>query len=160
VVATALVFGAAGNLAAGARRPLVERAILSGDHYAYADRAAQAVQRMVPADEPLQVVVYDGDMLGELDAAVWFDFRAKWLLYPRQIIVTRVDSSDPAILRAAPGTHVPLDIPARYPLGAYTLFFRASGAPKLPVLEFERLAEDRMWILVRRAGPAAIQGEE
>lgn len=150
VVATALVLGAAGNLAAGARRPLVERAILSSDHYAYADRAAQAVQRSVPAGEPLQVVVYDGDTLDELDAAVWFDFRAKWLLYPRRILLTRVDPNDPSVLRAAPGTPPPADPAARYPVGSYVLFFRASAAPVLPALEFERLAEERMWVLARR----------
>jgi hypothetical protein len=144
-----LLLGAAVNLAAGARRPLVERAILSGDHYAHADRAAEAVARNVPAGAPLHVVVYDADMLGELDAGVWFDYRVKWLLYPRRIVVARVDPNDPRALRPAPGAPPPPNPRAVYPAGSYVLFFRASAPPTLPPTPLEPLAEAPMWVLAR-----------
>jgi hypothetical protein len=79
-----LLIAAGVNLAAGARRPLRERAMLSAGHYPAADRAAEAVRRFVPPGEPLTLVTYDGDMLGQLNCAVWADYRLRWLLYPRR----------------------------------------------------------------------------
>ena len=145
-----LLLGAAVNLAAGARRPTVEHSILSRDHYAHADRAAQAVTRLLPSQAPLAVVVYDRDLVGELDAAVWFDYRSKWLLYPRDIQVFRVAPEDPLLLRAAPGEPPPQDsAQAEYLTRPYVLFFRVTGPPTLPKSDLEILAKDPMWVLAR-----------
>src|SRR5688500_8174828 len=87
-----LLIAAGVNLAAGARRPLRERAILSTGHYPAADRAAAAVLQHLRPDEPLTLVTYDGDMLDQLNCAVWAGYRLRWLLYPRQIRRVQVAS--------------------------------------------------------------------
>lgn len=145
-----LLLGAAVNVAAGARRPAVERAILSRDHYAHADRAAAAVRRLVSKDAPLAVVGYDGDLVDELDAAVWFDYRAKWLLYPRDLRVYRVSPEDPTQLRPVPGEPPrPGNRRADYLNLPYVLFFRVTHAPVLPPAKLEILEQDPMWVLAR-----------
>jgi hypothetical protein len=150
-----LLLGATVNLAAGARRPAVERAILSQDHYAHADRAAAAVSQFVPKDAPLAVVGYDQDLVGELDAAVWFDYRAKWLLYPRDVRSYRVAPDDPLLLRAPPGEPSPaVGARADYLTQPYVLFFRVTAPPNLPPASLTILARDSMWVLARSGGDA------
>ena len=83
---SALLLGAVVNLAAGARRPLVERHILAGNH-----AHAEAVRRLVPPEEMLALVVYDRDMIDELDVSIWFDHRSRWLLHPRNVALTHID---------------------------------------------------------------------
>ena len=146
---------AAVNLAAGARRPAIERAILAGNHYAHADSAARAVNQLVPPEEPLAVVVYDGDMLDELDVAVWFDYRSKWLLYPRDLVLFRVDPTQPLRRVAAPGDPPPPSGEAGYLRSSYLLFFRATAPPTLPKADLEILAQDPMWILARSRAAGA-----
>lgn len=156
-----LLLGATVNLAAGARRPTVEHSILSRDHYAHADRAAQAVTQFLPAQAPLAVVVYDGDLVDELDAGVWFDYRSKWLLYPRDIQVFRVAPEDPLQLRAVPGEPAPEGrVRAEYLTRPYVIFFRVTGPPSLPKADLEILAEDPMWVLVRTRPEAAARSSD
>jgi len=151
-----LLLGAAVNLSAGVRRPVVERAILSRDHYAHADRAAEAVVRLVPPDASLAVVGYDQDLLDELDAAVWFDYRSKWLLYPRDFQVYRVAPENPLLLRPVPGEATSaVDAPADYLKHPFLLFFRVTAPPSLPTANLKILAQDPMWVLARSGGPAA-----
>ena len=155
IVLAGLLLGAAVNLAAGARRPAIERAILAGNHYAHADSAARAVNQLVPPEEPLAVVVYNGDMLDELDVAVWFDYRSKWLLYPRDLVLFRVDPTQPLRRVAAPGDPPPPSGEAGYLRSAYLLFFRATAPPTLPKADLEILAQDPMWILARSRAAGA-----
>lgn len=152
-----LLLGATVNLAAGARRPSIERKILSGDHYAHADRAAEAVKRLLPPGAPLTVVVYDGDLVGELDTGVWFDYRIKWLLYPRDVQVYRVAPEKMLELRATQGeTSWEHHASADYLSHPYILFFRAAAPPARPPGRLVLLARDPMWVLTRPArGPIA-----
>jgi hypothetical protein len=147
-VLAGLILGAAVNLAAGARRPFIERSILAGNHYAHADRAAGAVNRAVSPGEPVAVVVYDGDMLDELDAAVWFDYRSRWLLYPRHVELFRVDPQQSLRRVAVPGLPPPDTSVAAYPRYRYVLFFRVTAPPVMPE-PYQILAQDPMWILAR-----------
>ena len=142
-----LLSGAAVNLAAGVPRPLKERAILSTDHYPAADLAAAAVRLHVPAAAPLRVVVYDGDMLGELDCAIWADYRLKWLLYPRRFRLARF-VRDGAF--RPDERYPPPPVPQRAGSGGeYLLFFRVTLPPELPMRALEVLAQERMFVLVR-----------
>jgi hypothetical protein len=145
-----LLSGAALNLAAGVRRPLRERAILGGDHYTHADAAAAVVTRTLPPGAPLAVVVYDGDMLGELDAAVWFDYRSRWLLYPRHVEVSRVAPQNPLQSRLVPGSSVPPVPRPAYLDSEFVLFFRVTAPPVVPGLPLEELDRGTMWVLTRR----------
>jgi hypothetical protein len=153
-----LLLGATVNLAAGARRPSIERAILSGDHYAHADRAAEAVVRLLPPGAPLTVVVYDQDLVGELDTGVWFDYRTKWLLYPRDVQVYRVAPENLFELRATQGeTSWEPHASADYLSHPYVLFFRATAPPALPPGRLEILARDSMWVLTRTGGAPTVR---
>ena len=134
----AVVLIAAGvNLAAGARRPLRERAMLSTGHYPAADRAAAAVESLVRPHEPLTLVTYDGDMLDQLNCAVWAEYRLRWLLYPRTF--RRVQT--------APGK-APL-----VPLEGAVLFFRVTRPPEVPDSGLTTLERERMYVLGRPGRP-------
>jgi hypothetical protein len=120
-----LLIAAGVNLAAGARRPLRERAMLSVGHYPAADRAAEAVRRLVPPDEPLTLVTYEGDMLDQLNCAVWAEYRLRRLLYPRKFERVQVIPGQSLSLRRA----------------GKVLFFRVTQPVELPaggVLPLER----------------------
>lgn len=132
-----LLIAAGVNLAVGARRPLRERSILSLGHYPAADRAAESVRRHVPPDEPLTLVTYDGDMLGQLNCAVWAEYRLRWLLYPRQF--KRVQLS--------PDQSPPL------PNKGKALFFRVTAPVELPTTQLEVLEQGAMFALVEREHP-------
>lgn len=82
-----LLLGAAVNLAAGARRPFVERALHRTGRYAVADRAEAAVRAALPPSARLGLVVYAGDTVENVDHAFWFDYQMKWRLYPRRLPV-------------------------------------------------------------------------
>jgi hypothetical protein len=135
---TVLLIAAGVNLAAGARRPLRERAMLSAGHYPAADRAAEAVRRLVPPDEPLTLVTYDGDMLDQLNCAVWAEYRLRWLLYPRRIKSVQI----------APGAW------PREPGDTRFLFFRVTAPPQLSERIFLVQERGPMWVL---AVPGMIQ---
>ncbi len=127
----ALLIAAGVNLAAGARRPLRERAMLSAGHYPAADRAADAVRRLAAPDEPLTLVTYDGDMLDQLNCAVWADYRLRWLLYPRRF----------QRLQLSPGKK------AELPASGKVLFFRVTQPPAFPSGTPPPLEQGSMWAL-------------
>jgi hypothetical protein len=147
-----LLAGAALNLAAGARRPLAERAILAQGHYPAADRAAAAVRRHVPPGKPLALVVYAGDMLGELDCGIWADYRLKWLLYPGSHAALRADR-DGRVLRPLRYGPPPRAVPdhaqgsATYELSEYVLCFRVTAPPVLPAGPARVLERGEMFVL-------------
>jgi hypothetical protein len=131
----ALLLAAAGvNLAAGARRPLRERAQLATGHYPAADRAAEAVRRLVTPSEPLTLVTYDGDMLDQLNCAVWAEYRLRWLLYPRPFAHLQVHPGDSALV----------------PEKGAVLFFRVTKPVGAPASDVQLLASEPMFALVRR----------
>jgi hypothetical protein len=110
----------------------VEHRVLRGDHYARADLAAAAVRARVPAGEPLTVVVYEGDRLNLLDCDTWFEYRIRWLLYPRSLRVARVPVGGGA--ERLPG---------------YVLSFRVTAPPTAPERPHEVLSRGPMFILAR-----------
>ena len=128
-----LLIAAGVNLAAGGRRPLRERAMLSAGHYPAADRAADAVHRLVGPDEPLTLVTYDGDMLDQLNCAVWAEYRLRWLLYPRRF----------ERLQVSPGQTLTL------PRSGKLLFFRVTKPVELPGSDARPLEQGPMFALVR-----------
>lgn len=130
---TVLLIAAGVNLAAGARRPLRERAILSVGHYPAADRAADAVRKFIRPDEPLTLVTYDGDMLDQLNCAVWADYRLRWLLYPRRFERLQVSA----------------DSLPRLPVKGGILFFRVTAAPEPPDSGLRLLEQEPMFVLAR-----------
>lgn len=154
VLLAALAGGALLNLAAGARRPLVERRILSQGHYPEADRAAEAVRRFVPPGAPLALVGYEGDTLGELDCAIWADYRFKWLLYPRRFDAYQETVSRELRLRRSYST---LDESYRpvpdFGADRYVLFFRVTSPPEFPGPRLRVLARGEMFLLAQVLQP-------
>lgn len=134
---TVLLIAAGVNLAAGARRPLRERAILSVGHYPAAERAAEAVRRHVAPDEPLTLVTYDGDMLDQLNCAVWAEYRLRWLLYPRQFKRVQLPRGQKPYL----------------PNEGKALVFRVTEPVELPTSRMRVLQQGEMFALVQREQP-------
>ncbi len=150
-VFAALLAGSVLNLAAGVRRPVVERAILAGNHYAAADRAAASVEKLLPPGAPLALVVYDDDLLGELDCAIWADYRFKWLLYPRKFEVYRRTAGD-ALQPDARYVETSGLSPRPPAAGSYLLFFRVTAPPELLARPLELVATGENWTLARLTG--------
>lgn len=143
LVLAALLAGAALNLAAGARRPFRERALVHQGYYAEAQQAAAQVDRSLPPGTPLNLVVYENDYVGAMDGSVWAETYLKWLLYPRIV----------AMFRAAPDGS--LRTPdGRPPLG-YTLFFRVTAPPNATTSGLRILGRGNNWTLAESAEGAA-----
>lgn len=144
-----LLAGAGLNLAAGLRRPLVERAILARGHYPAMDAAADTVRRRVPADASFALIGYEADMLEELDLSIWADYRTKWLLYPRRPEVYqdragRLYRREAYVMTGGGYSAAPVR-----PSEAYALVFRGSGLPVAPD-GYEIVEQGPMFLLARR----------
>lgn len=151
LIFAALLAGSVLNLAAGVRRPAVERAILAGNHYAAADRAAAAVAAHVPPGASLSLVVYDDDLLGELDCAIWADYRFKWLLFPRKFEVYR--PTPQGTLQPDPRYRGPDAPHSQFPsAGDYLLYFRVTAPPERTSRPLQTFAHGENWILARLSG--------
>jgi hypothetical protein len=152
IVLTALLAGAAVNLAAGVRRPTTERAILASNYYPPAQSAADAIRRLVPATARLAVVGYTNDVVEEVEIPVWIDYRLKWLLYPRVFTAYRVAADGSMERRIGYHTRNPAFTLAT-DLGdaEYALSFRISAPPPLPTGRWKVIAQDRGFLLARRS---------
>lgn len=154
ILALALLLpGALLNLAGGARRVFAERRLLDRGYYPDAYSPAGAVRRLVPVEAPLAVVVYP-DRSRDLDYDVWFDYRLKWLLYPRRFDLYREDERGEMRYRSGyvrgeaqfrPGSPF-----AEHP---YVLFFRATQPPTWDERAGEVLARGKSWALTRVRRP-------
>lgn len=149
-VLVALLAGAVINLAAGARRPAIERAILASNYYPAAQSAANAIQQL-PPNARLAVLGYATDIVEEVDMATWVDYRLKWLLYPRLFTAYRVKADGSLERRIAYQARNPSFAPAT-DLGdsEYALSFRISTPPTLPPGRWEVMAQDQGYLLARR----------
>jgi hypothetical protein len=150
-VLAALLLGTAVNLAAGARRPTVERDLLARGYYPPAQSASEAI-RSLPPTARLAVVGYVGDIVEEVDIPTWIDYRLKWLLYPRLFAVYQVKKDGSLERRIGYHARNPAFAPASG-LGdaEYALSFRISAPPTLPPGRWEVIAQDRGYLLARRA---------
>jgi hypothetical protein len=151
-VLAALLLGAAVNLAAGARRPTVERDLLAQGYYPPAQSASEAIRRLTPPTARLAVVGYVGDIVEEVDIPTWIDYRLKWLLYPRLFAVYQVKKDGSLERRIGYHARNVTFSPAT-DLGdaEYALAFRISAPPTLPPGRWDVIAQDRGYRLARRA---------
>lgn len=152
-----LLLAASGmNLAAGVRRPLVERRILAANYYARAEEAAALVRAHVPPGEPLAVAGYAGDVVEEVDIPTWVDYRLKWLLYPRTFTAYEIRGAGDGGTLARRGDYHALGTrfaKVEAVQEPWVLCFRVGRPPVPPSGSWATVSEGSHYLLLRRNRP-------